>query len=121
MTTVIQFPGRDATPLTATVSGEVRALMGRHGVSQARLGQWLGLHQTALSKRLRGETEWKVSEIDSIAQAFAVHPAALMGGYATDPRPGGPDGGLPILLPRLDSNQQPSDFTSSQVSPLRAA
>jgi hypothetical protein len=108
MSTVIQFPDRDARPLTKTVSGEVRALMGRHSVNQATLASWLGLHQTAMSKRLRGETEWKVSEIDGIARAFAVHPSELLGGYASGPRP---DGGeeLPILRARRYSKPQPSD------------
>lgn len=79
--------------------------MGRHAVSQARLAEWLGLHQTALSKRLRGETEWKVAEIDRIAQAFAVHPAALMGGYADTPNPDG-DGGVPIVTTRRYVSRQ---------------
>lgn len=112
MTTVIQFPERDTSPLTERVSSEVRALMGRYAVSQARLAQWMGLHQTALSKRLRGETEWKLAEVAMIADAFGVHPAALMGGYATDPRPAGPDGGLPILSGRRDSNSQHSAWDS---------
>lgn len=96
MTTVIQFPEQtDDTPLTRRVSSEVRALCGRHEISQTQLAAWLGLTQPAISARLRGVTEWKVAEIDRIAHGFAVHPASLMGGYATGPTP---DGGasLPI-------------------------
>lgn len=94
---MIQFPERDTRPLVAHVSDEVRALMGRHQVSQTTLAAWLGLTQPAVSARLRGATEWKVSEIDRISEGFAVHPSELMGGHPTggDPRPDGPDP-LPI-------------------------
>lgn len=98
MTTVIQFPELRDQPLTSIVSGEVRALMGRHGVSQTQLASWLGVNQTAISARLRGTTEWKVREIERIAEGFAVHPAALMGGYATGPNPPTSGEGLPILV-----------------------
>lgn len=84
-------------PLTSVVSGEVKALMGRHGVNQTRLAAWIGVTQTAISARLRGATEWKVCEIERIAEGFGVHPAALMGGYATGPNPGGGGTELPIL------------------------
>lgn len=91
--TVVQFPERDARALTERVSDEVRALMGRHRISQTDLAVWLGVNQTAISARLRGATEWKVSEIEKVAEGFGVHPSELMGGYATNPRPDGPGGG----------------------------
>lgn len=108
MTTVIQFPEYRRTPLAETVTSEIKALMGRHGVRQTHLAAWLGLDQTAVSARLRGVTEWKVTEIDRVAEGFDVHPAELMGGYATGPRPE-PDGGLPVLRACRDSNPKPSD------------
>ncbi len=93
MTTVIQFPERASRPLVAIVSNEVRALLGRYDVSQTELAKWLGLTQPAVSARLRSATEWKVAEIERIAEGFSVHPAVLMGGYAPTP----PEGPLPIL------------------------
>jgi hypothetical protein len=110
MSTVIQFPGdADDRPLTERVSQEVRALMGRHQVSQGRLAAWLGVNQTAVSARLRGATEWKVKEIERVAEGFAVHPASLMGGYAENPHPDGPDGGIPVLKYAIrDSNPEPA-------------
>ena len=95
MTTVIQFPERDRRPLVAHISDEVRALMGRHQVSQTALAAWLGITQPAISARLRGATEWKVSEVDRIAEGFGIHPSELMGGHYTGPRPDGPEG-MPI-------------------------
>lgn len=109
MTTVIQFPTSDAKPLKDRLSEELRALMGRYGVSQVVLARWMGLEQAQLSKRINGRIPWRIDEIEAVAEAFGVHPAALMGGYATDPRPGGPDGGLPIFKYGIrDSNPEPA-------------
>ena len=116
MTTVIQFPDRSAAPLTDVVSGEIRALMGRHGVTQTDLATWLDLKQASISSRLNGGTRWNLPEIERIAEGFGVHPAVLMGGYATSPHPD-PDGGLPILRARRYSKPQPSD---PKVLPLRS-
>ena len=91
MSTVTRI--RSAAPLTERVSEEVRALMGRHKVSQGVIAHWLGVNQTAVSARLRGTTGWKVSEIEAVAAGFGVHPAVLMGVNAELPRPDGPDGG----------------------------
>ena len=87
--TVIRFPeGPDPRPATERVSEEVRALMGRARINQTTVADWLGLTQSAVSARLRGDTEWKVSEIDVLARRFGVHPAVLLGGYAEGPHPG---------------------------------
>lgn len=96
MSTMIQFPTRDRLPLSKRVSQEVRALMGRYAVSQVKLAAWLGMDQTAVSARLRGITEWKVSDIERVAEGFAVHPASLMGGYSPDLDPD-PSRVIPIL------------------------
>lgn len=114
MTTMIQFPDVDRRPLTERVSAEVKSLMGRYGVSQVQLAAWMGVNQTAVSARLRGETEWKVSEIEVVADGFAVHPSELMGGQKSNPRPGGPDGGIPLLSwsGRRDSNSQHSAWSA---------
>ena len=117
MTTVIQFPERSASPLSEVVSGEVRALMGRFSVTQTELAEWLDLKQSAVSARLNGTTRWSLPEIEQVAEAFDVHPAVLMGGYATGPHPG-PGEGLPIQRARRYSKPQPSD---PKVLPFRVA
>lgn len=106
MSTVTRI--RSAAPLTERVSEEVRALMGRHQISQGAVAQWLGVNQTAVSARLRGATEWKVSEIETVAAHFGVHPAVLMGVNAELPRPDGPDGGVPMRYAIADSNREPA-------------
>lgn len=123
MTTVIQFPSRDTRPLVEHVSSEVRALIGRHSVSQTTLARWLGITQPAVSARLRGETEWKVSEIDRIAEGFGIHPSELMGGHYSGPRPDGPDG-LPIKHSTTDPHTFGSEgweFESLRARHLHAA
>lgn len=75
------------------VSGNVRALMARRGVSQMRLAAVLNLSQTAVSKRLRGVTPWDVNEMGTLAEAFGVPITDLLLG-----------------LPRKDSNLQPAGF-----------
>ena len=108
MSTVIQFPDRpSARPLSEVVSAEIRSLMGRYQVTQVMLASWLGVKQASISERLKGKSRWSLDEIDRVAAGFAVHPAELMGGYATGPHPE-PDGGLPILCACRDSNPKPS-------------
>lgn len=127
MSTIIQFPERDSRPLLARVTEEIKALMGRYGVTQMHLAAWLGKNQSVISDRLRGTTEWKVPELEAIAEGFNVHPAVLMGGYATTPRPDGPNEGLPIhrVSGRRDSNSQHSawnaDTSVVELFPAAAA
>ena len=76
------------------VNGEIRALMGRHRVSQKMMAAWLGLPQSQISKRLAGGAEWRLSEIFRVAEAFDVPAGLLLGGNTKAPRREGV--GLPI-------------------------
>ena len=117
MTTVIQFPEKSDLPLKLVVSEEVLALMGRYKVRQKHLADWLDLSQSGVSNRLNGSVQWTVDEIERVADAFDVHPAALMGGYATTPAPGGPGRGLPPILYAIrDSNPEPADWKDSPLT-----
>lgn len=88
---VISLPHGDSGRLTERVAAEVRALMGRHNVTQTQLAEVLQVAQPAISKRLRGKTPFDANEIGVLAQFFNVNPAELLGERVT-PRPG-PDGG----------------------------
>jgi transcriptional regulator with XRE-family HTH domain len=97
---------------------ELNALRGRYNLSQTELGAVIGVTQSQMSKRLKGGVPFTLDEVETLARYFSMTPMQLLG-EAESPRPNGP--GAPSLLPRLDSNQQPSDFTYAQVSGLRAA
>lgn len=62
---------------TATIGANVRAEMARSGVSQAQLGERLGLAQTSISQRLRGSIPFDVNEIHKIAGVLGVTVADL--------------------------------------------
>lgn len=85
--------GNDPRPLTERVAEEVRALMGRHGVTQMQLVDVLRVSQTGVSKRLRGLIPFDANEIGVLAAFFDVEPAELLGA-PKGPRPGPGDGGL---------------------------
>jgi len=91
--TVISLPDRQAGGLTQRVAAEVRALKGRHDVTQDQLAHVLGVAQPAVSKRLRGVTPFSLDELEKLADFFGLDgPEELLGGRS-NPRPGGPDGG----------------------------
>lgn len=92
--TVISLP----TPggFAEHVAAEVRALMGRHKVTQTKLAEVLGIPQSAVSLRINGKREFTLSELDALARFFGFSDAVeMIGGTRVGPRPGGPDGGLP--------------------------
>lgn len=61
------------------VIGEaVHAAMWRAHVTQTQLARALGIDQAAVSRRLRGRTAWKVSEIRLTAALVGVRVAELL-------------------------------------------
>ena len=89
------------------VAAEVRAEMARSRLSGNRLAQIAGKSQAYWSRRISGEVAFDVDDLGTIADVLGIDVATFFGVDAGNPRPGGPDGGG--MLPRLDSNQQPSD------------
>lgn len=80
-----------STPVANTgraVAAEVRAEMARQRMTATKLSRRMGVTDMWLSRRLRGDVGITIDELDEIARAL----------------------GVPWwrLLPRLDSNQQPS-------------
>jgi transcriptional regulator with XRE-family HTH domain len=60
------------------VAEEVRVLMARHRTSQEALARAIGIAQSTLSMRLRGETSFDVDELSRIAGHFGVDVTALL-------------------------------------------
>lgn len=54
------------------VACEVLAAMGRKRASRRHIAEIIGLSQTQTNKRLRGEIEFRISELERIASALGV-------------------------------------------------
>jgi transcriptional regulator with XRE-family HTH domain len=52
--------------------------MHRKRISQTKLSKQLNWHQTTLSKKLRGEVTWSVSDVLAVADALEMSPIDLM-------------------------------------------
>gem|GEM_PF-813865 len=102
------------------VSANVRAQAGIRGWNQSDLVKLTGMTQPAINKRWNGRMAWKLEELDLLARVFGMSPAELVTPIETERRRAlravqetkkAPDlsGSGASWLPRLDSNQQPSD------------
>ena len=100
--------------MNVRLAQELNSLRGRYRMSQAQLGNVIGVTQSQMSKRLKGVVPFTLDEIEALAAFFGMAPLELLG-YAEAPRPSGPRG---QTLPRLDSNQQPSGYSYGQVIEL---
>jgi transcriptional regulator with XRE-family HTH domain len=60
-------------------AANIRAEMARRSIRQIVLAQRLGLSQAAISRRLKGETEFSVAELLVVAELLGVPAASLLG------------------------------------------
>jgi transcriptional regulator with XRE-family HTH domain len=113
--TVLAFPADRDNSIQRVVTRNVRRLMAERNVTQEQLAAVLNIRQASVSRRFKGHSPWQLVDLEAIAAAFGVTVVQLLGGID----PVGPDGGG---LPRLDSNQRPSDYPSdSEPSDLDEA
>lgn len=61
------------------IAGNARAELSRAGISQATVAGELGLSQSALSRRLSGNTPFTAAELCGLADLIDVPVAALFG------------------------------------------
>lgn len=61
------------------VASHVRAELARQQKNQTRLGEALGLSQTAVSRRLTGEVAFDVAELATVAAYLNVTLGSLLG------------------------------------------
>lgn len=99
MSTTLTPAVSEGMTLSEIVADNVRAFAGRRRLTRSELARMIGMHNTAAGSRWRGEMEWRLSELPSVANALGVSIDDLL----TPPR--GVD-----LRPRQDLNLQPRDW-----------
>lgn len=83
---------RPVENVDAEIGLRVHTLMWERRMTQATLGDAIGLDQTGLGRRLRGERKWTPAELRSVSYELGVTVGYLFGeGEPTPPaRPNGP-------------------------------
>ena len=99
MSTTLSPAVLEGLTLSEIVADNVRAFAGRRRITRSELARLIGMNNTATGSRWRGEMEWRLSELPSVANALGVTVEDLL----TPPR------GVE-LRPRQDSNLQPRDW-----------
>lgn len=88
-----------AGKLSAFVNDQLFTERHRRRMTQTQFAELLGMSRTQISARDRGEKPWTLDEVQRAAHVLGVPLAVL-------------------LLPRLESNQQPSGYGDAQVIDL---
>ena len=98
--------------MDAAIGRRVHHLMWDRKLTQTALGSRIGINQSGLAKKLRGQRGWSADELVVVARELGVRVGYL---FAEDKMPRlpetkkGPAGGAAgPSLPELDSNQQPA-------------
>jgi predicted XRE-type DNA-binding protein len=74
-----------ANELAQDIAAQVRAEISRQMKPQRELMDLLGLSQAQISERVRGEVEWRISELVQVAQLLGVPITDFVPASATDP------------------------------------
>jgi transcriptional regulator with XRE-family HTH domain len=116
MSEVIAMPDRESP--RGRVAAEVRAALARARVSGNRLSTLLGQSQPYWSRRLTGKVAFDVDDLSAIADLLGVHVTSFFAVTAGAPRPTGPGG---AGWAPSESNREPADSTSAQVTDVLSA
>lgn len=71
--------GNEVDPVAVAVGDEVRAWLGRRRYSQAQMATELGLARSGVTRRMRGEYPFSITELAHIAQWLEISLADLLG------------------------------------------
>lgn len=119
----------DSPSADALLGRRVHHLMWDRKLTQTALGQQVGIEQSLLAKKLRGNRGWNLAEVQRVAFALDTTVAYLVGETDDAARPhptSGPrppafiGGGTSFLFrrrPERDSNAQPTGYLQ-RFSPL---
>ena len=98
---VVDPPSGD---INATIARRIREELGRVNTNINRIAKKNGVVQQRYSRRMTGKTPWQVDDLYEFCRLAGISFAYVVTGIR--PVPSGPNDGL--LLPRMDSNHQPS-------------
>ena len=73
-----------ATPVLRTLNLELRAQLVRRERTQTEVADLLGIPQSQVSSRLRGQTEWRLAEFVQLVRTFGLDLDALMAAAVED-------------------------------------
>ncbi|MBN9209317.1 MAG: helix-turn-helix transcriptional regulator [Microbacterium ginsengisoli] len=73
----VSLPARES--LDVTVGRRVHMIMWERRITQTALGRMVGIDQSSLGKRLRGERGWSLDDLRVVAEALNVSKAYLLG------------------------------------------
>lgn len=90
------------------------------GYDQSDLAQIIGVSRNTVNNAEKGRVEPRRIVLNAWAMACGVPVSWLITG-AEPGQPSPPDGGKGLLLPRMDSNHQPSDCRVADLLPARAS
>ena len=102
----------EAASLDTLVGRRVHMMMWERRITQTALGREVGIDQSSLSKRLRGERNWTLDDLRAVATALGTSMGYLLGENDEGPGGGAP---RPSSLPGLDSNQEPAGSQPDNV------
>lgn len=58
--------------LQATVAGNLRAELARRDLTQQEIADQLGISSVQVSRRMRGEVDWRLSELEAVAELLGL-------------------------------------------------
>ncbi|WP_425569833.1 helix-turn-helix domain-containing protein [Rhodococcus olei] len=106
MTTLKAAADRESR--TEAIARRLRGKLGEMRISQSELARVIHMNKASVSRRMAGDFPWRIDELELVCDALGLDlDEILTGQERKNPHPDIPGGGL--RLPRLDSNQQPSD------------
>lgn len=82
---------------TKLLRANILAEMGRRELRQADVAEILSTSQRSVSKRMTGDTDWRVGDVLHLAQAWDIPVATLLAGIEDDPF--APNGGSKAVGP----------------------
>ncbi|MDU6757749.1 helix-turn-helix domain-containing protein, partial [Actinomyces sp.] len=64
--------------LNDIVTVNISMYLGSLGITQTELAELLGIRQASVNRRLQGQTEWRLSDIEAIAVSLGIPSARLL-------------------------------------------